>query len=83
MKEDIIYVRYKELAASAIIYGINEYLQGDYSAEYLKNWLEECTLLDYLNVNREALFERVWYMKRKGIKYVKGIRDYHVKNKQI
>lgn len=76
MKEDLIHARYKELAASAIIYGINEYLQGDYTVDYLKEWLEECTLLDYLNVDRDALFERVQYMKRRGIKYVKGIRDY-------
>ena len=73
--DDVIYEAYKELAVSAILMGVNDYLSGFDTERYFETWVTQSDFFDYLGIDRTAFLERVKYLKRKGIKYVGGVRD--------
>lgn len=73
--DDVIYEAYKELAVSAILLGVNDYLSGFDTERYFETWVTQSDFFDYLKIDRIAFLERVKYLKRKGIKYVGGVRD--------
>lgn len=77
MTDDVILERYRELAASAILQGINDYLNHDEETEKeLKKWMSESSLFDYLGINRDYVYRQVLKLKKEGVKNLKGFRNY-------
>lgn len=74
--DDVIYRAYRELAVSAILAGVNDYLSGFDTERYFETWVTQSDFFDYLKIDRIAFLGRVKYLKRKGIKYIGGVRNY-------
>lgn len=73
--DEVIYRGYRKIAVSAILLGVNDYLSGFDTERYFETWVTQSDFFDYLGIDRIAFLERVKYLKRKGIKYVGGVRD--------
>lgn len=76
MTNKVIHERYRELAVSAIMQGINDYLEGRDTENQFEYWVAQNDFFDYLALDRKWITDRVKYLKRKGIKEIGGIRGY-------
>lgn len=78
MTDDVILERYRELAAAAILQGINDYLnyESEETEEELKQWMDESNLFDYLGINRDYVYRQVLKLKKQGVHNLKGVKKY-------
>lgn len=77
MTDNLILQRYRDLAVMIIVNAINDYLSDkEYSAKLLKSWMDNCTYIDYLGIDREWMFMRVVALKRAGYKKLEGFHTY-------
>lgn len=78
MTDEVILERYRELAAAAILQGINDFLdyESEETEEELKRWMYESSLFDYLGLNREYIFKQVCKLKKEKKKNLKGVKRY-------
>lgn len=82
MTDEVILLRYRELAAAAILQGINDFLdnRSKETEEELKRWMEESSLFDYLGLSRDYIFNQVCNLKRQKKRNLKGVKRYGKKD---
>ena len=82
--EEVIYERYKELACAIIAQGINDWLKKPDATEYsLYKFINNCTMFNYLDLDREYVFTQVLKLKEKGWKSIRFYnygKDYNIRN---
>lgn len=82
MTDEVILERYRELAAAAILQGINDYLDHNSkeTEEGLKRWIDESSLFDYLGLSRDYVYKQVLKLKKEGVCNLKGVKRYGKKD---
>lgn len=72
MDKKTLHIIYREIACEAIKQGLNDFLSGIDDEKELRNWIEESTLFDYLDLDRQWFIDKIIQMKNDGVKTIYG-----------
>ena len=82
MGDEIIYMRYRELACEVIRQAVYDCLKNGQSDYVLYSWIMKCDYFDYLGLDREYFYVKCLKLKenkrniKKGRNYAKIEKDY-------
>lgn len=72
MGDEVIYMRYRELACAVIKQAVDDWLKHDQSDYALYLWIMNCEYFDHLNIDREYFYVKCLKLKESKKKTKRG-----------
>lgn len=83
MEDEVIHLKYRELACAIIHQAVSDYLEDkSENADYkLYSWIMGCNLFEHLDIDKEYFYIKALHLKENK-KKLKGIHNYGKKEER-